>query len=307
MKIWNCILFGFQMVRDLGPLEWIFNTPKHHRVHHGETSFVLVHVNPSTTGHFDSTQLKGKTDHGMKRESPLRELDFNSYGHLTLHYLNREEPLLHRQELRRNSDHMGPIIRWAKCFCSWWCVFISSLSLECDDVLYMQLIREFELVEVKTELNWSFSLVLCRPFCSCRSQVHLLQRQTKWFTAWCSPSNPSKSSVCRWVLSPISGAATISQPLASLRPSINSSSRWGVSLCFSCRLSGCFSNHNIITLLQTNCPVAVSEAIKTKCQEEDVMIVFAVPCVGRAQGEPWPPRWQQEHFCSRYVGKATVW
>lgn len=53
MKADNMELFGFQMVRDLGPLEWIFNTPKHHRVHHGE-SFVFVHVNQSdlsTTGH----------------------------------------------------------------------------------------------------------------------------------------------------------------------------------------------------------------------------------------------------------------
>lgn len=29
-----------QLIRDLGPLEWVFNTPKHHRVHHGEINFV---------------------------------------------------------------------------------------------------------------------------------------------------------------------------------------------------------------------------------------------------------------------------
>lgn len=31
----------FQLISDLGPLEWIFNTPKHHRVHHGE---VILHT-----------------------------------------------------------------------------------------------------------------------------------------------------------------------------------------------------------------------------------------------------------------------
>lgn len=25
-----------ETVQTLGPLEWVFNTPKHHRVHHGE-------------------------------------------------------------------------------------------------------------------------------------------------------------------------------------------------------------------------------------------------------------------------------
>ncbi|XP_061676000.1 alkylglycerol monooxygenase isoform X1 [Syngnathoides biaculeatus] len=36
------LLFQFwlhtEVIRDLGPLEWIFNTPKHHRVHHGTFS-----------------------------------------------------------------------------------------------------------------------------------------------------------------------------------------------------------------------------------------------------------------------------
>lgn len=40
-----CIFYNlmsfFQLIRDLGPLEWIFNTPKHHRVHHGKITFIL--------------------------------------------------------------------------------------------------------------------------------------------------------------------------------------------------------------------------------------------------------------------------
>nr|XP_020471218.1 alkylglycerol monooxygenase [Monopterus albus] len=30
-----------ELIRDLGPLEWIFNTPKHHRVHHGRNPYCL--------------------------------------------------------------------------------------------------------------------------------------------------------------------------------------------------------------------------------------------------------------------------
>uniref|UniRef100_A0A672G336 Alkylglycerol monooxygenase n=1 Tax=Salarias fasciatus TaxID=181472 RepID=A0A672G336_SALFA len=30
-----------ELVRDLGPLEWVFNTPKHHRVHHGRNEYCL--------------------------------------------------------------------------------------------------------------------------------------------------------------------------------------------------------------------------------------------------------------------------
>nr|XP_015805310.2 alkylglycerol monooxygenase [Nothobranchius furzeri] len=30
-----------ELIRDLGPLEWIFNTPKHHRVHHGRNIYCL--------------------------------------------------------------------------------------------------------------------------------------------------------------------------------------------------------------------------------------------------------------------------
>ncbi|XP_030606234.1 alkylglycerol monooxygenase isoform X2 [Archocentrus centrarchus] len=29
------------LIRDLGPLEWIFNTPKHHRVHHGRNLYCI--------------------------------------------------------------------------------------------------------------------------------------------------------------------------------------------------------------------------------------------------------------------------
>ncbi|XP_061771504.1 alkylglycerol monooxygenase isoform X1 [Nerophis ophidion] len=39
------LLFQFwlhtELVRDLGPLEWIFNTPKHHRVHHGRNEYCI--------------------------------------------------------------------------------------------------------------------------------------------------------------------------------------------------------------------------------------------------------------------------
>uniref|UniRef100_A0A3B5QXY4 Alkylglycerol monooxygenase n=1 Tax=Xiphophorus maculatus TaxID=8083 RepID=A0A3B5QXY4_XIPMA len=30
-----------EVIRDLGPLEWIFNTPKHHRVHHGRNLYCI--------------------------------------------------------------------------------------------------------------------------------------------------------------------------------------------------------------------------------------------------------------------------
>ncbi|CAJ1062920.1 alkylglycerol monooxygenase [Xyrichtys novacula] len=30
-----------EMIKDLGPLEWIFNTPKHHRVHHGRNLYCI--------------------------------------------------------------------------------------------------------------------------------------------------------------------------------------------------------------------------------------------------------------------------
>lgn len=30
-----------ELIRDLGPLEWIFNTPKHHRVHHGRNHYCI--------------------------------------------------------------------------------------------------------------------------------------------------------------------------------------------------------------------------------------------------------------------------
>lgn len=30
-----------ELIRDLGPLEWIFNTPKHHRVHHGRNLYCI--------------------------------------------------------------------------------------------------------------------------------------------------------------------------------------------------------------------------------------------------------------------------
>uniref|UniRef100_A0A8C6U458 Transmembrane protein 195 n=1 Tax=Neogobius melanostomus TaxID=47308 RepID=A0A8C6U458_9GOBI len=30
-----------ELIRDLGPLEWIFNTPKHHRVHHGRNEYCI--------------------------------------------------------------------------------------------------------------------------------------------------------------------------------------------------------------------------------------------------------------------------
>ncbi|XP_077577245.1 alkylglycerol monooxygenase [Stigmatopora nigra] len=39
------LLFQFwlhtEIIRDLGPLEWIFNTPKHHRVHHGRNQYCI--------------------------------------------------------------------------------------------------------------------------------------------------------------------------------------------------------------------------------------------------------------------------
>ncbi|XP_077454773.1 alkylglycerol monooxygenase [Stigmatopora argus] len=39
------LLFQFwlhtEIIRDLGPLEWIFNTPKHHRVHHGRNLYCI--------------------------------------------------------------------------------------------------------------------------------------------------------------------------------------------------------------------------------------------------------------------------
>lgn len=34
----------FQLIRDLGPLEWILNTPKHHRVHHGKRMVILSNL-----------------------------------------------------------------------------------------------------------------------------------------------------------------------------------------------------------------------------------------------------------------------
>ncbi|XP_045902095.1 alkylglycerol monooxygenase isoform X2 [Micropterus dolomieu] len=33
--------FTSWLIRDLGPLEWIFNTPKHHRVHHGRNLYCI--------------------------------------------------------------------------------------------------------------------------------------------------------------------------------------------------------------------------------------------------------------------------
>ncbi|TDH11332.1 hypothetical protein EPR50_G00059910 [Perca flavescens] len=30
-----------ELIRDLGPLEWVFNTPKHHRVHHGRNNYCI--------------------------------------------------------------------------------------------------------------------------------------------------------------------------------------------------------------------------------------------------------------------------
>ncbi|XP_047185383.1 alkylglycerol monooxygenase isoform X3 [Scophthalmus maximus] len=30
-----------ELIRDLGPLEWVFNTPKHHRVHHGRNHYCI--------------------------------------------------------------------------------------------------------------------------------------------------------------------------------------------------------------------------------------------------------------------------
>ena len=30
-----------EVIVDLGPLEWIFNTPSHHRVHHGATKYCI--------------------------------------------------------------------------------------------------------------------------------------------------------------------------------------------------------------------------------------------------------------------------
>uniref|UniRef100_A0A8C7Z652 Transmembrane protein 195 n=1 Tax=Oryzias sinensis TaxID=183150 RepID=A0A8C7Z652_9TELE len=30
-----------ELIRDLGPLEWVFNTPKHHRVHHGRNLYCI--------------------------------------------------------------------------------------------------------------------------------------------------------------------------------------------------------------------------------------------------------------------------
>lgn len=39
------LLFQFwihtELIKDLGPLEWIFNTPKHHRVHHGRNLYCI--------------------------------------------------------------------------------------------------------------------------------------------------------------------------------------------------------------------------------------------------------------------------
>uniref|UniRef100_A0AAV2LK75 Transmembrane protein 195 n=1 Tax=Knipowitschia caucasica TaxID=637954 RepID=A0AAV2LK75_KNICA len=30
-----------ELIKDLGPLEWIINTPKHHRVHHGRNLYCI--------------------------------------------------------------------------------------------------------------------------------------------------------------------------------------------------------------------------------------------------------------------------
>lgn len=49
-----------------------------------------------------------------------------------------------------------------------------------------------------------------------------------------------------------------------------------------------FSNHNIITLLQTNCPAEVKEASKTICQKVEVLLIFAALAVGSTQQEPYP-------------------
>ncbi|XP_062421538.1 alkylglycerol monooxygenase [Pungitius pungitius] len=35
------VIVLIQLIRDLGPLEWVFNTPKHHRVHHGRNEYCI--------------------------------------------------------------------------------------------------------------------------------------------------------------------------------------------------------------------------------------------------------------------------
>ncbi|KAG7216448.1 hypothetical protein INR49_001934, partial [Caranx melampygus] len=54
-----------ELIRDLGPLEWVFNTPKHHRVHHGtfalETEKVVYGlVYPINTFEILYVQVTGK-------------------------------------------------------------------------------------------------------------------------------------------------------------------------------------------------------------------------------------------------------
>lgn len=46
----------FQLIRDLGPLEWILNTPKHHRVHHGKRTVILSNLNAGYIKHCIRTE-----------------------------------------------------------------------------------------------------------------------------------------------------------------------------------------------------------------------------------------------------------
>ena len=48
-----------EVVRSLGPLEYILNTPSHHRVHHGNLFFNIIYlllcsVFRTPTGHFEN-------------------------------------------------------------------------------------------------------------------------------------------------------------------------------------------------------------------------------------------------------------
>lgn len=75
----------------------------------GHVSFWLYLI---LYGQFILCRLMYQINRGKNRVNGKREMCLNNfYGHLTSCYLNRAERLLHRQELWRNSHHMGPIIR----------------------------------------------------------------------------------------------------------------------------------------------------------------------------------------------------
>lgn len=73
-----------ELIDDLGPLEWILNTPSHHRVHHGKAMIMADFVYCNT-------------------------LWLRFSGHL-----DRIRSVLHRQELRGRAHRVGPTVRYLR-------------------------------------------------------------------------------------------------------------------------------------------------------------------------------------------------